>query len=263
MELTKYQIYAVGGCIRDELSGIMSNDFDFCFVINKDQNECISIEDGFKIMKKWLENEGFKIFLETPSMLTIRAKFPDNWVYLENKEFSYFYNGKTADFVLARKEISYDINSRQPVVTIGTLEDDLIRRDFTVNAIAKDLDGNIIDLFNGQQDLKDRILRTPRDAKLTMLDDPLRILRALRFCITRHLKIHPDIINAMRDEIIIDKLFNVVSSDRIRDELTKMFKYSTPRTLKLLNKIDELVPNFINVLFKNGLWLKPTNEKIK
>lgn len=181
----------------------------------------------------------------------------------KNKEFSYFYNGKTADFVLARKEISYDINSRQPVVTIGTLEDDLIRRDFTVNAIAKDLDGNIIDLFNGQQDLKDRILRTPRDAKLTMLDDPLRILRALRFCITRHLKIHPDIINAMRDEIIIDKLFNVVSSDRIRDELTKMFKYSIPRTLKLLNKIDELVPNFINVLFKNGLWLKPTNEKIK
>lgn len=257
MELTKYQIYAVGGCVRDQLLGINSNDIDFCFVINQNQGETISIEDGFQMMKQWLQNEGFKIFLETPNMLTIRAKFPSKTTY------SNFYNGTTADFVLARKEISYDINSRKPVVEIGTLEDDLLRRDFTINAMAKDLDGNIIDLFNGQEDLHERILRTPRDAKLTLLDDPLRILRALRFCVTRHLTIHGDIIDAMHNEIIQDKLFNVVSSDRIRDELTKMFKYSTPRTLDLLNKINEQIPHFINLLFKDGLWLKPTSEKVK
>jgi tRNA nucleotidyltransferase/poly(A) polymerase len=97
MELTKYQIYAVGGCVRDELlgpreklSGIMSNNFDFCFVINQDQNESISIQDGFQIMKKLLQNEGFKIFIETPNMLTIRAMFPNNWCYINNKEFTYF-----------------------------------------------------------------------------------------------------------------------------------------------------------------------------
>lgn len=257
MELTKYQIYAVGGCVRDELLGIQSNDIDFCFVINQNQSAKLTIEEGFQMMKQWLQNEGFKIFLETPNMLTIRAKFPSK------TEYSNFYNGTTADFVLARKEISYDINSRKPVVEIGTLEDDLLRRDFTINAMAKDLDGNLIDLFNGQEDLHNRILRTPRNAKLTMLDDPLRILRALRFCITRHLKIHNDIIEAILDETIQDKLFNVVSSDRIRDELTKMFKHSTTRTIELLNKVNELVPHFSNLLFKDGLWLKPTTEKIK
>lgn len=256
MELTKYQIYVVGGYVRDQLLGIKSNDIDFCFVIKQNDNKILTIEEGFQMMKQWLLNEGFKIFLETPNMLTIRAKIPSKLEYLE-------YHCLTADFVLARKEISYDINSRQPVVAIGTLEDDLLRRDFTVNAMAKDLDGNLIDIFNGQSDLRERILRTPRDAKLTMLDDPLRILRALRFCATRHLKIHKDIIDAMRDEIIQDKLFNVVSSDRIRDELTKMFKYSTPITLELLNKVNENIPNFINLLFKNGLWLKPTSEKVK
>lgn len=263
MELTKYQIYAVGGCVRDQLLGLNSNDFDFCFVINQNQDEKLTIEEGFQIMKQWLQNEGFKIFLETPNMLTIRAKFPNDWKYIQSKEYSYFYNGKTADFVLARKEISYDINSRQPVIAIGTLEDDLLRRDFTINAMAMNLEGNLIDIFNGQDDLRERILRTPRDAKLTLLDDPLRILRALRFCVTRHLKIHKDIIDAMCDEIIQSKLFNVVSSDRIRDELTKMFKYSTPRTLDLLNKINEQMPHFINLLFKDGLWLKPTSEKVK
>lgn len=257
MKLTKYQIYAVGGYVRDQLLGIKSNDIDFCFVIEQNENQNITIEEGFQQMKEWLQNEGFTIFLETISMLTIRAKFPNN------TEYANFYNGTTADFVLARKEISYDINSRKPVLEIGTLEDDLLRRDFTINAMAKDLNGNLIDLFNGQEDLHNRILRTPINAKLTMLDDPLRILRALRFCITRHLKIHNDIIEAICDETIMEKLFNVVSSDRIRDELTKMFKYSTPKTLELLHKMNEISPNFIDILFKNGLWLKPTNEKPK
>jgi tRNA nucleotidyltransferase/poly(A) polymerase len=260
MELTKYQIYYVGGFVRDKLLGIKSNDIDFCFVC-LDDHKNLSIEDGFQFMKEWLINEGFTIFLETPSMLTIRAKMPSK--FLKLCEFME-YDGLTADFVLARKEISYDDNSRQPIVTLGTLEDDLIRRDFTVNAMAMDLDGNIIDLFGGIEDLNNKILKTPRDAKLTMMDDPLRILRALRFSVTKQFVIDPTIINAMMQQNIQDKLFTVVSQDRIREELTKMFKYSTSRTLRLIYKLDMIAPTtFMDRLFENGLWLKPTNEKIK
>lgn len=257
MELTKYQIYIVGGYVRDKLMEIKSNDIDFCFVIKQDETNNITIEEGFEIMKSWLQNEGFTIFLETPSMLTIRAKISSKLQFLE-------YDGLTVDFVLARKEISYDDNSRQPVITLGTLEDDLMRRDFTVNAMAMDLEGNIIDLFEGIEDLKKKVLKTPRDAKLTMMDDPLRILRALRFCVTKQFAIDPTIVNAMMQQNIQDKLFTVVSQDRIREELTKMFKYSTSRTLRLIYKLDRIAPTtFMDRLFENGLWLKPTNEKIK
>jgi len=257
MELTKYQIYIVGGYVRDKLMGIKSNDIDFCFIIKQNENQNITIEEGFQMMKTWLLNEGFTIFLETPSMVTIRAKIPSKLQFLE-------YYGLTADFVLARNEISYNDNSRQPIVTIGTLGDDLYRRDFTVNAMAMDLEGNIIDLFGGQNDLTNKLLRTPRSPQLTMMDDPLRILRALRFCVTKEFTMDVKILNAICDYDIQHKLFNVVSSDRIRDELTKMFKYSTIATLHLFNKINTLVPGFVDKLFEHtNIWLKPTSEKIK
>jgi len=260
MKLTKYQIYYVGGFVRDQFLGIKSNDIDFCFVCNPEleEHKNLSIEEGFNLMRQWLINEGFTIFLETPSMLTIRAKIP-----ISNPNIV-LDCGKTADFVLARKEISYDDNSRQPLVTLGSLNDDLERRDFTVNAMAMDLNGNVIDLFGGMEDLHNKVLKTPRDAQLTMMDDPLRILRALRFCITKGFLIDPTIINAMGQQRIQDKLFTVVSSERIREELTKMFKFSTSKTLRLLYKLDTIVPTtFIDRLFQNDLWLKPTNEKIK
>jgi len=242
--------------VRDNLLGIKSNDIDFCFVIEQNENQIITIEEGFQMMKEWLLNQGFTIFLETPVMVTIRAKFPSKSDFLS-------YNGLTCDFVLARKELYYEDNSRHPIFTLGNLADDLYRRDFTVNAMAMDLDGNIIDLFNGKQDLNNKILITPRSPQLTMLDDPLRILRAIRFCVTKDFNMDVKILNAMCNTDIQYKLFNVVSIDRIRDELTKMFKHSTIKTLNILNKINNLIPGFIDKLFQNGLWLKPTNEKIK
>ncbi len=257
MELTKYKIYIVGGYVRDKLMGIKSNDIDFCFVIKQNENQNITIEEGFQMMKTWLQNEGFTIFLETPSMVTIRAKIPSKLEFLE-------YHGLTADFVLARKEILYNDGTRHPIVTIGNLWDDLFRRDFTVNAMAMDLNGSIIDFFGGNGDLQNKLLRTPRSPHLTMMDDPLRILRALRFCVTKEFTIDVKILNAICDNEIQHKLFNVVSSDRIREELTKMFKHSTIATLYLLNKINTLVPGFVDKLFEHTrIWLKPTSEKIK
>lgn len=244
------KIYFVGGYVRDKLLGIKSKDIDFVFVID-DIN--VTIEKGFEIMSNWLIDEGFNIFLTTPNMLTIRAKFPQNNKYSE-------YSSLTADFVLARKE-EYNDDSRRPIVQIGTLSDDLKRRDFTVNAMAMDLNGTIIDLFDGKSDLEKMILKTPLDPLITLSDDPLRVLRALRFHVTKDFIFEPTLFESIKNEEIINKLFTLVSGERIREELERMFKYSTPDTLRVLYKIDNYIPNFIDRLFINHLWLKPTTKR--
>lgn len=241
------QLFKVGGCVRDELLGIESKDIDFTFVLdNLDQ----TVEQGFSDMEKFMTDEGFQIFLSTPEMFTIRAKFPKG----DPNE------GLVADFVMARKEIGYKPGTRQPILALGTLEDDLIRRDFTLNAMAVSEDGELIDLFNGKQDLEDRILRTPLTAEQTMMDDPLRFLRALRFSVTKCFDIHPDILTAMQQPDIVDKLFHVVSAERIREEVFKMMKADTVKTLELFADVEQLVPGFIEMTFSRGLWLKPTFE---
>jgi tRNA nucleotidyltransferase/poly(A) polymerase len=141
-------------------------------------------------MEKWMTDQGFTIFLSVPEMFTIRAKFPTDHKFAK----------LDADFVMARKEVGYIEGTRRPILELGTLEDDLMRRDFTLNAMAEDVDGNIIDLFNGQEDLQMKLLRTPLDAKITMMDDPLRILRAIRFSITKGFLIHHTIFQAMEQK---------------------------------------------------------------
>ena len=242
------QIFKVGGCVRDELLGMDSKDIDFTFVLD---NLDRTVDEGFEIMTQYLEHKEFTIFLSTPEMFTIRAKFPKGDPH----------EGLVADFVLARKEVGYKPGTRQPILELGTLEDDLIRRDFTLNALAVDYDGNLIDLFDGQSDLKNGILRTPLDPKITMMDDPLRILRALRFKITKGFSISDDIWIAMMQEDILEKMRTTVSVERIREEIFKMMKHDTPASIKLLTEVDTLlIPGFFELVFSKGLWLKPTFE---
>jgi tRNA nucleotidyltransferase/poly(A) polymerase len=163
---------------------------------------------------------------------------------------------------MARKEVGYMEGTRQPILELGTLADDLVRRDFTLNALAEDIDGNIIDLFGGQEDLKRGLLRTPLPAKMTMMDDPLRIMRALRFKITKGFSIHDDIWMAMMQPDILEKLRTTVSAERIREELFKMLKHDTVATIRLLHLVDaQSIPGFLNLVFDRGMWLKPTFEK--
>jgi tRNA nucleotidyltransferase/poly(A) polymerase len=243
------QIFKVGGCVRDKLLGVESKDIDFTFVLD---NLDRTVEEGFDIMTKWLQHHEFEIFLSTPECFTIRAKFP--------KEHQYA--GMVADFVLARKEVGYTEGTRRPILELGTLKDDLIRRDFTLNAMAEDEDGNLIDLFEGREDLDAKVLRTPLHASQTMMDDPLRFLRALRFSVTKGFAIHIDIFEAIgqRPEII-EKLEKVVSSERIRDEVFKMMKHDTVKTLELFRDVDKILPGFTALIFRRGLWLKPTFEQ--
>jgi len=243
------KIYEVGGCVRDEILGVKSKDIDFTVVLD-DTNQ--TVDEGWDQMVSFLKEEGFQIFLETKDCFTVRAKFP----------VGHINEGLVADFVMARKEVGYVLGTRKPILKLGSLYDDLIRRDFTVNALAKDMDGNIIDHFNGMEHLKKGLLVTPLNPMKTMMDDPLRILRALRFSLTKDLEVHTDIMESMKQPDILDKLKKTVSQERIREEITKMMMCDTIKTMKLLVDIDrDYIKGFLNIVFKDTMWLKPTTEK--
>lgn len=241
-----FKFYEVGGKVRDELLGLQSKDVDYVAVPEKELLERYTeAAEMFRVLDEYLVSEKFEIFLKTPDCYTIRAKFPDGHKY-----------SGVADFVMARKEIGYVEGTRTPIVVPGTLYDDLERRDFTVNAMARDEDGTIIDYFNGMEDLKNKILRTPLDCKITFDDDPLRILRCIRFSITKGFEIPTDLFRVI-DLYDYDNRMNVVSEQRIREELIKCLKYDTLSTLRLLY----LFPRLMQYIFtKTDLWLKPTNE---
>ena len=241
------KIYEVGGCVRDEIIGVYTNDIDFTFVLD-DTNQ--TVDEGWDKMLLHLKTEGFKIFLETKDCFTVRAKFPKGHIN----------EGLVADFVMARKEVGYIDGTRQPILELGTLEDDLTRRDFTLNALAKDLDGNIIDLFDGQTHLSQKVLITPLDPIKTFMDDPLRMVRALRFSITKGFDIHPTVWNAIFTPGLIDKLEEVVSQERIHGEVRKMMKHDTVKTLRLLSIIDKKDSILMEIIFKGDMWLMPTTK---
>lgn len=243
----KAQLFEVGGCVRDEILGVSTDDIDFTFVLD-DVNQ--SVESGFEKMTQFLKDNKFPIFLSTPDCFTIRAKFPNG----------HQHEGLVADFVMARKEIGVIEGTRKPILELGTLSDDLIRRDFTLNAMAKDLDGNIIDLFNGRIHLEAKTLITPLDPVKTFMDDPLRMIRALRFSITKDFTISEGVWNAIFTPGLIDKLDEVVSQERIQAELTKMLKHDTVASLRLLAKIDKLEPRLLQIMFKGALWLNPSTK---
>lgn len=240
----EFTIYKVGGCVRDSLLGRIPKDIDYVVVINSEKE--LTVAEGFQCMKEHLMCEGYQIFLESLTTLTLRARAPCK--------------GQTADFVLARKELEYAHDSRTPIVAPGSLYDDLVRRDFTVNAMAQDDDGAIIDLFDGKGDLERRILRTPLDPRRTLTEDPLRILRALRFAVVYDFGFDTALNAAILDPAILERLFTLVSLERIREELFKMFKHSTSKSLAMLFRIEKTVPGIVDRLFEK-LWLKPTTEK--
>lgn len=242
------KIFEVGGCVRDEILGVHTNDIDFTVVLDNIEQ---TVDEGWDQMISFLKKEKFQIFLETKDCFTVRAKFPKGH---KNE-------GLVADFVMARKEVGVIEGTRKPILELGTLEDDLTRRDFTLNAMAKDLDGNIIDIFGGRKHLEMGLLVTPLDPAQTFLDDPLRMIRALRFSITRGFTIAPNVWESIFIDGLIDKLELVVSQERIQGEVTKMMKHDTIATLRLFAEIDNVEPKLLEIIFKGDMWLLPTTKK--
>ena len=243
--MSLFTFYEVGGKIRDEILGLQSKDVDYVAVPSYGLLEKYkTAHEMFVVLETFLLSEKFEIFLSTPDCFTIRAKFPKD----------HKYQG-VADFVMARKEIGYVEGTRTPIVVPGTLRDDLERRDFTVNAMAKGENGEIIDLFDGMKDLEKMVLSTPLPTKQTFDDDPLRIIRAIRFAITKGFSLKH--IDYYINNYDYENKMGVVSSERIREELFKCFKHDTMDTLDTLNDY----PRLKRYIFENKLmWLKPTME---
>ncbi|HRX32293.1 MAG TPA: HD domain-containing protein [Tenuifilaceae bacterium] len=170
------------------------------------------------------------------------------------------YNDLEVEFVGARKE-SYRLNSRKPIVEDGTLKDDQLRRDFTINALALSLNGDtfgqLIDPFNGVSDIESRIIRTPLDPITTFSDDPLRMMRAIRFATQLNFTIEPDTFRAIRQ---MRNRISIVSMERITDEMNKILLAERPSTgfllldqCGLLELIFPEVAKLKGVETKNGL----------
>jgi tRNA nucleotidyltransferase/poly(A) polymerase len=234
-------LYEVGGCVRDEILGIPTKDIDYT-----------AEAPSFSALREYLIAAGFDIFVETPQFLTIRARFPKGKQDFAGRDVTHL----TADFVLARAEGEYTDGRHPDEVRPGTLLEDLARRDFTVNAMAKDKFGLLVDPFDGMRDLQNMVLRAVGRAEDRLREDPLRAMRAIRFAVTKRFQLHADI-DAALDSTWLPPLLASVSVERRREELLKAFKHNTINTLWWLGQF----PILQEAIFADGLWLKPTMEQ--
>lgn len=263
------EIYMVGGCVRDEFLGVKSNDIDYSVVLSPDElpdpAKTVNAPTPFAIMLANLKALGFEVFLETPEHLTVRARFPDNYFTVPAPNNSSVpilrrSRGLTADFVLARKEGLYSDGRRPDNVQIGTLEDDLARRDFTMNAIAKSVSGEIIDPFNGVQDINERVIRAVGSAADRLNEDALRAVRALRFYVTTGFRLDHEVMFAMQMHNVLDKVAGrVVSDERIKDELNKMLAFDSLASVIAFNKF----PSLTAAMFSGRVSLESTMKQRK
>lgn len=195
------EVYVVGGFVRD-------------LILKREKNEIdlLVVGDGIKFAKVIAKELNQK-------NLTIYKNFGTAMIQLPDFKI---------EFVGSRKE-SYKKNSRKPIVHSGTFEDDIYRRDFTINSIAFSINqaqfGEIVDLFNGIQDIEKKIIRTPLDPFTTFNDDPLRIMRAFRFASQLEFYVEEKTLEAI--EKMRERL-NIVSPQRITDEFFKIMMCPKP-----------------------------------
>lgn len=196
------EVYVVGGYVRDIFLGRHSADIDF-----------VAVGSGIKLAEAVAERLGKK------KRLTVYANYGTAQIRHHDMEL---------EFVGARKE-SYSRDSRNPIVEDGTLDDDQKRRDFTINAMAiclnNDRFGELVDPFGGIADLNDRIIRTPLDPDITFSDDPLRMMRAIRFATQLEFDILPETFEGIRRNA---SRIEIITKERINDELGKIMRSRRP-----------------------------------
>ncbi len=196
------EVYVVGGYVRDIFLQRPVNDIDF-----------VTVGSGISLAKEVSEALG------RGDHLTVYANYGTAQIKYRNLEL---------EFVGARRE-SYHRESRNPIVEDGTLEDDQNRRDFTINAMAICLNaeryGELVDPFGGIADLHKGIIRTPLDPDITFSDDPLRMMRAIRFATQLNFEIYPETFEAIRRN---RERISIITRERINDELGKIMRSARP-----------------------------------
>ena len=208
--------YVIGGYVRDIFLERDSKDIDI-----------VTVGSGIELATTFAEKLGKSARLSVfKNFGTAQVKYKDIEV----------------EFVGARRE-SYTHDSRKPIVEDGTLCDDQNRRDFTINALAiclnKEHFGELIDPFNGMEDLKAGIIRTPLDPDITFSDDPLRMMRAIRFATQLEFSIEKETFAAIERN---RKRIEIISKERIIDELNKIVASSKPSTGFILQDKSKLLP---------------------
>lgn len=196
------EVYVVGGYVRDIFLKRASEDIDL-----------VTVGSGISLATKVAESLG------RSKSLSIYANYGTAQVKAGSKEL---------EFVGARRE-SYRRDSRNPIVEDGTLEDDQNRRDFTINAMAiclnADRFGELVDPFGGIADLSKGLIRTPLDPEITFSDDPLRMMRAIRFATQLDFRIVPETFEAIR---LNRHRIDIITCERINDELGKIMRSARP-----------------------------------
>tara|TARA_B100001029_G_C15051373_1_gene450977 strand:- start:248 stop:1678 length:1431 start_codon:yes stop_codon:yes gene_type:complete len=218
--------YLVGGFVRDHLMGINNvKDIDIVVVGS-------GIELAKRVHRKLYNAKPLQIFKSYGTAMI-------HW------------EGVILEFVGARKE-SYSRESRNPKIFSGTLEDDQKRRDFTINALAVSLNrkniGELIDPFNGLQDLENCIIKTPLDPSITYTDDPLRMLRAIRFATQLNFKIENRSLKAIEKNA---NRLDIITKERIVEELNKILMTQTPSIgfflLEQTGLLEKIIPELFNL----------------
>lgn len=224
------EAYVIGGYVRDLLLDRPSKDIDIVVVGN-------GLELAEKVAAK------------------LRVKKVSTFKSFGTAHFNY--KDLDVEFVGARKE-SYNRDSRKPIVENGTLQDDQNRRDFTINALALDLRknsfGHLVDPFNGIKDLEAQVIRTPLAPEKTYSDDPLRMMRAIRFATQLEFTIEKESLEAIKQHA---ERLNIISMERIADELNKIISSKQPsRGFKLL-----LATQLLHQFFPEMVALKGIETK--
>ena len=219
------ETYVVGGYVRDLILKRPSKDIDF-----------VCLGSGIDLAKKVAATYGVHV------PVSIFKNFGTAMIKLDDWE---------VEFVGARKE-SYRTDSRKPYVEAGTLQEDQERRDLTINALAIAVNsvnfGELIDPFDGMRDMKRKIIRTPTDPNITFSDDPLRMMRAVRFAAQLNYDIEPDTFDGIVANV---HRLSIISGERIIDELNKIIQTDKPsygfKLLFISGILQEFFPEMVDL----------------
>lgn len=216
-----YEVYIAGGAVRDIVMGIEPHDYDFTTSALPNEITDIFTAQGYKVIPTGIDHGTVTVLIDD------------------------------IPFEITTYRVDARCDGRHcEVQFVRSLEEDIKRRDFTINALAMDKDNNIIDLVNGLEDIKNKIIRTVGDPEQRFTEDYLRILRAIRFSTKLNFNIHP---NTYRAILKLYPNLSKISRERIRDEFTKIIQSSNRvkglTTLYDTGIIDLIIPNFSELAY--------------